>query len=110
MSPVARAPPTRWRGDGVVAVAVEKKVALVFCQGGVGKGVVKYRHAGVEDCRAAVLVAGGPKVGPFACVGLGNCTRVCPYGAIAMGADHLPDVDPAKCTGCGLCVAECPRR
>jgi electron transport complex protein RnfB len=95
---------------GVAAAAVEKKVALVFCQGGEGKGVVKYRYAGVEDCRAAVLVAGGPKACSFACVGLGNCTRVCPYGAIVLGADHLPDVDPAKCTGCGLCVAECPKK
>jgi ferredoxin len=95
---------------GVAAGAVEKRVALVFCQGGEGKGVVKYRYAGVPDCRAAVLVAGGPKACPYACVGLGNCTRVCPYGAIVVGADGIPVVDPAKCTGCGLCVAECPKR
>lgn len=95
---------------GVAAGAVEKKVALVFCQGGEGKGVLKFRYAGVEDCRAAGLVSGGPKACSYACVGFGNCTRVCPYGAIAMGADRLPDVDPAKCTGCGLCVAECPKK
>jgi Na+-translocating ferredoxin:NAD+ oxidoreductase subunit B len=95
---------------GVAARVVEKKVALVFCQGGEGRGVVKYRYAGVEDCRAAVLVAGGPKACSYACVGLGNCTRVCPYGAIVMGPDGIPVVEPAKCTGCGLCVAECPKK
>jgi electron transport complex protein RnfB len=95
---------------GVAPGAVEKKVAKVFCQGGEGRGVLKYRYAGVEDCHAAVLVAGGPKACSYACVGLGNCPRVCPYGAIAMGADSIPVVDPAKCTGCGLCVAECPKK
>lgn len=95
---------------GIEAGIVEKKVALVFCQGGEGRGVVKYRYAGAPDCRAAVLVAGGPKACPYGCVGLGNCTRVCPSDAIALGADGIPVVDPAKCTGCGLCVAECPKK
>ena len=95
---------------GVAAGAVEKKVALVFCQGGEGKSVLKYRYAGLENCRAAGLVSGGPKACAYACVGFGDCTRVCPYDAIAMGADRIPVVDPTKCTGCGLCVAECPKR
>ena len=95
---------------GVAAVAVERRVALVFCQGGVGKGVVKYRYAGAEGCRAALLVAGGPKACAYGCVGLGDCTRVCPSDAIAMGADGIPVIDPARCTGCGLCAAECPRK
>lgn len=94
---------------GVVAETVAKLVARVFCQGGEGKGILKYRYAGVEDCRAAVLVGGGPKACPYACVGLGNCTRVCPYDAIRMGPDRIPVVDPAKCTACGLCVGECPK-
>jgi electron transport complex protein RnfB len=95
---------------GVAAVAVEKKVARIFCQGGEGRGALKYRYSGVGDCRAAVQVAGGPKACSYACVGQGNCARVCRYGAIVMGADGIPVVDPEKCTGCGLCVAECPKK
>lgn len=95
---------------GVEAAAVSKRVAKVFCQGGEGRGFVKYRYQGIEDCRASLLVAGGPKACGYACVGLGNCVRVCPYGAIAMGPDRIPVVDPVLCTGCGICVAECPRQ
>lgn len=95
---------------GVEAGDVQKVVALVFCRGGEGKGVTKYIYRGVEDCHAAVLVAGGPKACGYACVGYGNCTLVCPYGAIVMGEDKIPVVKPELCTGCGLCVAECPRK
>jgi ferredoxin len=95
---------------GVAAVTVRKKVAKVFCQGGEGRAVLKYRYAGVADCRGAILVAGGPKACSYACVGLGDCTRVCPSGAIVIGTVGIPVIDPASCTGCGLCVAECPKR
>jgi Na+-translocating ferredoxin:NAD+ oxidoreductase RNF subunit RnfB len=94
---------------GVEAGEVQKVVAKVFCRGGEGKGVLKYRYQGVEDCRAAALVAGGPKACTWACVGFGNCVRVCPCDAITMGEDKIPVVNPALCTGCGICVAECPK-
>lgn len=95
---------------GVAAGSVRKMVAKVFCQGGTGRGLLKYRYRGVETCRAALMVAGGPKACGYACVGYGDCVRVCPQAAIAMGADRIPAVAPALCTGCGLCVAECPRQ
>jgi len=94
---------------GVEAGEVQKVVALVFCRGGEGTGVTKYRYQGVDDCHAASIVAGGPKACSYACVGFGNCTRVCPYGAIVMGRDLIPVVDPKLCTGCGICVGECPK-
>jgi RnfABCDGE-type electron transport complex B subunit len=94
---------------GVEAAEVQKVVAKVFCQGGEGIGVTKYIYRGVEDCHAAILVAGGPKGCSWACVGFGNCTQVCPYGAILVADDGIPVVDPELCTGCGLCVTECPR-
>ncbi len=95
---------------GVEAGEVEKVVAKVFCRGGEGKGVTKYRYVGLEDCHAAAIVAGGPKACSYACVGFGNCTRVCPYSAIVMGQDLIPVVDPKLCTGCGICVTECPKQ
>ena len=95
---------------GVEAAEVQKVIARVFCQGGEGKSVTKYVYRGFEDCHAADIVSGGPKACSYACVGFGNCTRVCPYGAILMGEDKLPVVDPELCTGCGLCVTECPKQ
>jgi len=62
----------------------------------------------VRDCVAAALVQGGPKLCKFGCIGLGTCARVCPFGAIAMGADGLPAISEAKCTACGMCVRVCP--
>ncbi|MCK7503032.1 MAG: hypothetical protein MZV70_02300 [Desulfobacterales bacterium] len=41
--------------------------------------------------------------------GYGTCANVCPFGAITMGADHLPIIDIAKCTGCRKCEAATPR-
>jgi heterodisulfide reductase subunit A len=42
------------------------------------------------------------------CVGCGECIPVCPYTAIARGADEKAQVNAALCQGCGTCVATCP--
>jgi heterodisulfide reductase subunit A len=42
------------------------------------------------------------------CVGCGECIPVCPYTAIARGADAKAQVNAALCQGCGTCVATCP--
>jgi NADPH-dependent glutamate synthase beta subunit-like oxidoreductase len=69
---------------------------------------IKYQYDGVTDCRAAFLLAGGPKECPVGCIGLGSCVRSCPFDALEIGADGLPRVNAAKCTGCGTCVRTCP--
>jgi len=91
---------------GVKVEAAEKKVAVVKCQGReVGD---RYRYSGPGSCRAAHLLLGGPKECPYGCLGLGDCVRACPFGAITL-KDGLPVVDEEKCTGCGLCAKACPR-
>ena len=94
---------------GVEATYREPEVAKVDCRYGLEEADLKYSYDGLDDCRAAVLLAGGPKECPIGCVGLGTCAKVCPFGAITMGEDHLPKVDPYKCTGCGTCVRHCPK-
>lgn len=83
--------------------------AIVKCQGGTDRCAQRFVYEGVEDCRAAHLIQGGPKVCEYGCLGYGTCAKVCPFDAIIMGPDRIPVVDWDKCTGCGACVKVCPR-
>lgn len=94
---------------GVTVTYREPEVSQVDCTYGVHDAATKYEYDGVLDCRAAVMLAGGPKVCPVGCIGLGTCVSVCPFGAITIGPDRLPKVDPLKCTGCGNCERACPK-
>jgi len=42
------------------------------------------------------------------CISCMTCTKVCPYGAPTVNADHKAEIIAAKCMGCGICAAECP--
>jgi Na+-translocating ferredoxin:NAD+ oxidoreductase RNF subunit RnfB len=92
-----------------VTSSEERKIARVRCAGGNKEAVKRFIYLGVEDCSAAQNLAGGPKACAFGCLGLGNCAKVCPFGAITMSDNGLPVVDEEKCTGCGLCTKACPR-
>lgn len=83
--------------------------AFVRCQGDPEASPARYRYDGLEDCRAAELLQGGPKSCEYGCLGFGNCAKVCPFGAIEMSDERLPVIDWDKCTGCGACVKACPR-
>ncbi|MFO7898456.1 MAG: RnfABCDGE type electron transport complex subunit B [Planctomycetota bacterium] len=93
---------------GMSAEASEPQIARVVCGGGTGCADKEEYH-GVDDCRAAVLVHGGPKACEYACVGLGSCVDACPFEAIFMGDDGLPHVIEERCTACGACERVCPR-
>ena len=94
---------------GVSVEAVEPDIALPGCTYGVADAEVKYAYDGLNDCRAAALLAGGMKVCNIGCLGLGTCAAACPFGAITMGPQGLPVVDEVKCTGCGTCERVCPK-
>ena len=102
---------------GVKAEKVTRRVALVRCSG--YKGIdeegkengyrMKGHYEGIADCHAAAKVAGrGPLICKFGCLGFGNCTKVCQYGAIRI-VDGVAKVDEEKCVGCMTCAAACPR-
>ena len=75
-------------------------------------------YAGCADYAKAVVMdgvpcdkcaPGGPKTCSFACVGLGDCTKVCKFDAIHI-VDGVAKVDKDKCTGCGACANICPKQ
>jgi len=94
---------------GIEDKTTVKMVATLLCNGG-ENAIDKYTYRGIARCRAAALVFGGQKACSFGCLGFGDCARVCPFGAITMGASGLPEVDPRKCTACKRCVEACPKK
>lgn len=93
---------------GVGAGDTEKQVAVVLCQGNNSKAVKKYQYIGINDCKAANIVAGGDKGCQYGCLGFGTCKEVCQFGAIEI-IDGIAVIDPDKCTSCGQCINACPK-
>ena len=96
---------------GVEIKETEPQVARVGCRYPVARADLKYDYlseTGVTDCRAAVLLYGGPKECPVGCIGLGSCVKACPFDALSIGPEGLPVVDETRCTGCGSCARTCP--
>ncbi|HXV76784.1 MAG TPA: RnfABCDGE type electron transport complex subunit B [Candidatus Polarisedimenticolaceae bacterium] len=93
---------------GVEAGVEERRVARLHCAGGRSSVRRLADYAGIDSCRAAVLVNGGGKACPWGCLGLGDCERVCGFDAIRMTTEDLPRVSVLACTACGDCVEVCP--
>jgi Na+-translocating ferredoxin:NAD+ oxidoreductase RNF subunit RnfB len=93
-----------------VRASLVPAVAVLACQGSKAHAPLKGEYTGLATCRGAKLSAGGTKLCAWGCLGFGDCTAVCRFGALSLGDDGLPRVDYEKCTGCKLCVAECPQQ
>ncbi len=93
---------------GVDAKDSTPKVARVRCQGTCENVTPRYDYSGIQSCRAASSMSGGPSACEFGCVGLGDCVARCPFDAIKI-VDDVAVIDEDKCTGCGVCVDTCPR-
>ena len=50
----------------------------------------------------------GDRLCTFACLGYGDCMKVCPRDAISINERGIAEIDPKKCIGCGLCAKTCP--
>lgn len=87
----------------------ERVVAHVLCNGTLENAKDRSEYRGTQSCLASQELGGGHKACPYGCLGLGDCVRVCPFGAAEMGEDGIPRFDPEFCTGCGKCVEACPR-
>lgn len=48
-----------------------------------------------------------PKVDEFACIGCGNCVRICPFNAIELKGG-IAYINSDKCRNCRRCVNICP--
>lgn len=93
---------------GVEAGSSEKYRAVVKCQGNHMQSKMKYEYTGIQSCKDANLIGGGPKVCQYGCLGFGTCMKACAFDAIIM-KDGLPVIDTEKCVGCGACKIACPR-
>ena len=93
---------------GVEVSVGEPKVAYVNCSGDCSAVAQKTIYEGLQSCKAAAMVYGGPFSCKFGCIGLGDCVAECPVGAISV-KDTLAHIDPRVCIACGKCVKTCPK-
>lgn len=92
---------------GTEAEDVVERVAYVACNGTCEVVEKKHNYQGHQSCLTANMAYSGDRFCNYACLGYGDCVKVCPQNAIAV-ENGVARVNPQKCIGCGICVRECP--
>lgn len=93
---------------GIEVEAPKEVVAYVHCNGNCEATAKKADYDGVQSCRAAAMLYGGPDDCKYGCMGFGDCAAVCPVQAICL-KDGIAHVDSGVCIGCGKCEKACPK-
>jgi len=91
---------------GLEALAREKMVARVMCQGG-DNALRSAEYKGIKSCRAVTNIGQSDLACPYGCLGYGDCVESCEFDAIHI-INGVAIVDEEKCTSCEACVLECP--
>jgi len=87
-----------------------KQIAVIHCSSGGYKNTNwKYAYEGIESCKSAVNIAGGPNTCNWGCIGYNDCLNACTFDAITVDQHGMRCIDIEKCTGCGACLRACPR-
>jgi len=94
---------------GVTVEVREPDKAHLGCTYNVEEADTKFIYDGAKDCRAAKMLFDGSKVCEIGCMTLGTCVNACPFDAISIGENGLPEVNENLCTGCGTCEQICPK-
>lgn len=95
---------------GTAGVEVKPLVSFLACHGTKECAQEKGIYHGLETCKGVQLVMNGTKKCAYGCIGLGDCVKVCPFDAISMGKEGLPEINNQKCVGCGKCASVCPKK
>ena len=94
---------------GVEKKSKVRKAAVVMCSGTIDKANYRYYFDGSKSCRDIHSMQGGDKICAYACLGYGDCMKVCKFGAISI-KNGVAYISREKCVGCGLCATECPKQ
>lgn len=93
---------------GKAIEVAEPMVTFRRCNRVEGNVKKKFEYIGAKTCASAALVEDGPYMCSWACLGLGDCLRACPFDAMQIH-NGMVEIISEKCTSCGMCIETCPR-
>lgn len=94
--------------SGKATAAGDPVISFRRCSRVEGNVKAKFDYVGTATCASAALLEGGPWMCSWACLGLGDCLRACPFDAMYI-ENGMVEIIPSKCVSCGQCVKACPR-